>query len=265
MMRAGLATIVVVLAVAAGGCYRPGTHYALGYGVSNGAGMLPPTASRGTTTTLTYHEHSGVLVRAIAMAGAAMSVVDNSKVTSVEYRGDYVIEHREISAEDAAEFENVTMPGILNEDLPMEIDIGVASTGLGGDTTGGHVLIMYPIPLTWRTVILFGAAYAGYTFHDRTIRDVVPSMGGLSSMERTDDLDYEMAGARLELLHAVTARYRAFFRWDLNAFGPIEGQASPITLGASLVSRFAQLKAMVTFDRIEPGAATLGLEVWVGI
>ncbi|MCX5743700.1 MAG: hypothetical protein NT062_14505 [Proteobacteria bacterium] len=267
------------------GCAGQGAHYGLGYAISNGAAVLPPTASRGTTAMLNYHEQAGALARAILLvvSAAGLKNPDGDTSSSVTYEhtviGDTVYttktttttftpttpEERATREAAIADFSQNVAPGIMNNDLPVELDIGLASPSFGGDTSGGYFTMAYQVPLTQRSAFSLGFGFAGFTYHGRMIDDVTSDGTTITSTTSMRDLEYSMIGFPLKLQGAIANRTSLFFQWDLNIATLTSDQASPFTLGLHVVFPIISFKAIMTSDRFDPGATTFGVEAILGI
>ena len=279
--------IAILLAFALPGCAGgKNASYGLGYSVQNGAALLPPTASRGTTTTLNYHESGGALARAIILIVSAMGLKNpngdfySSSTSETHDEGDYRVTtttttttfvpttSEERAAREAAiqDFSQNVAPGIIHGNMPVELDIGITGTGYGldSDTTGGSFDMLFNITPTRTTGIAVGFGIQSYTFHDRTISDVVDDGSTLTTTKRMGDLGYTFVGVPLRITHSVANRTSVFLQWDANLYSLLEDAPSPFTLGVFLKFPVLSLKGTVISDRFDPSATTFGLEAILG-
>jgi hypothetical protein len=280
-MRARVACLLACALLAAG-CVK-GASYGLGYGVQSGAAGLPPTASRGTTAMITYHEFGGVVARTIVLLVAAMGLRNPSGDTSVQTdvktetvgHTTYVTTTTtttftpttaaERAAREAAivNFSENIAPGIMKSEFPVELNLGFAGTSLGGDTTG-HTFEMIAHLASERTDLGVGFGLTELTFHDRGFAEVVDGNGSLTRVMKKGDLGYSFAGFPVRLTQGVLPRTSLFLQWDLNVKTLTDSAPSPVTFGLLYRLPLVSLRATLRNDRLDLGSTSAGAEVIVG-
>jgi hypothetical protein len=280
-MRAAVVRIVAY-ALLATGCGQ-GASYGLGYGVQTGAAALPPTASRGTTAMLTYHEFGGVVARTIILVVAAMGLKNpaGDRSTSTDVKSEtvgnttYVTttttttftpttpEERAAREAAIANFSQNVAPGIMHGEFPVELNLGFARTSLGGDTSGHTFEMLFHVS-SERSDLGLGFGLTELTFHGRSYADVVDLGGTLMRVMKTGDLDYSFAGFPVRLTQGVLPRTSLFLQWDLNVKTLTDGAPSPMTLGVLYQLPVLSLRGTVRNDRLELGATSVGAEVILG-
>lgn len=280
--RSRLAIAVICLAL--GACAGTGQHYALGYGIANGAALLPPTTSRGTTAMINYHEEAGVLARTIILVMTAMSLKNpegdsSSSTTSENERiGDTIYttttttttftpttsEERARREEAIRDFNDTVAPGIIHDALPVTLDMGWARPSLGGDTHGFTFDMMYQMPLAARSALSLGFGYHAFTFEDRSVANVTVDGSTVRSMRTTGPLDYSFIGFPIRFTQGIANRTSVHLQWDLNIQGLTDDYASPITLGITYKLPVVSFRATTMMARLDPREMTFGAEGIVG-
>jgi hypothetical protein len=281
-MRSALAIAATCLAL--GACAGTGQHYALGYGIANGAALLPPTASRGTTAMINYHEEAGVVARTIILVMVAMSLKNPEGDTSTSSKseservGDTIYttttttttftpttpEERARREEAIRDFNETVAPGIIHDALPVTLDMGWARPSLGGDTRGFTFDMMYQVPFAQTTALAFGFGYRTFTFHDRSVANVTVDGSTARSMRTTGPIDYEFIGFPIRFTQGIAPRTSAYLQWDLNIRALTDDYASPITLGITYKLPVISFHATTVMDRLDPREMTFGIEGVVG-
>ena len=275
--------MVAIAALALGACAGQGQHYALGYSIANGAAVLPPTASRGTTAMISYHEEAGVVARAIILTITAMGLKnpngDTSTSTKVESEtvGDttYVTttktttftpttpEERAAREQAITDFNEVVAPGIIHGALPVTVDMGWARPSLGGDTRGFTFDMMYQAS-SGKTGFAAGFGYHDFTFANRSIANVTTTGSTVTSTRATGMLDYSFIGFPIRFTQVVANRTSVFLQWDLNIKALTDDYASPLTFGVYYKLPVISVRGTAMMDRLDPQAMTFGVEGIVG-
>jgi hypothetical protein len=279
--RGAASRLVLALALTTG-CAR-GSHYGVGYGVQSGAAVLPPTAARGTTAMVGYHEQGGVVARTIILVAAAAGLRDpnGDRSTTVSYSqeqiGDTVYTTRtttttytpttdeERAARVAAieDFEQRVAPGIMSAELPVELNILWARQDLG-DTSGGRMDMLLQVAGTARSALALGFGYEHLTFHARDVASLVDDGLTLTRQVAPQTLEHVFVGFPIRYTQLVSNRTSLFAQWDLNIASLTDDYVSPLTVGAVLQLPVLTLKGTVTAGRLELGATSVGVEAIVG-
>ncbi len=277
--------IALATMLAIGGCAGKGQHYALGYAIANGAAVLPPTATRGTTAMINYHEEAGVVARTIILVVTAMGLKNPEGDTSTSSKSESEVigdtryttttttttftpttpEERASRLAAIEDFKNVVAPGIINNALPVTLDMGWARPSLGGDTHGFTFDMSYQAVLARTTALSIGFGYHSFTFNNRSIAHVSLDGGGVATSTRTmGPIDYSFIGFPLRFTQGVAPRTSVFFQWDLNIRALTDDYASPVTLGITYKLPVISFRGTAMMDRLDPHAMTFGAEGIVG-
>lgn len=269
------------------GC-GPATHVGVGYAVSNGAAMLPPTGTRGTTAMLTYHEEGGPVARLIVTAMIAMGMEDPYKNvhTSTKVETDRVgntiyekttttttitpTSAAEQAAREARNAERMAaIPGILNDSgFPFTVDFGLARESFGGDTHATSFDFGYHVGLGDRTDLGIGMGFRSFTFNHRTVTRVSADGGAIMSAKSMDPVDYNYVGFPLKLTQGILPRTALFVEIDLNLLVLTEDYAdnhpSLYTLGLEYQIPFLRVRGTVMASGFDAGSLSYGLEGIIG-
>lgn len=255
------AVVVAALALSAG-CLRGGLgHPQLSYRLGHGNAIAAPGSTRGTSSSIVYRDHGGLLTRTALfiprLLNAPASPWQSSCTASVtgtvttcvwwltkEAADDYAVE--------AQAWRNNLLTGKSSAETSLE----VASPELGGDTAGFRITLDYPLFSEGRVGLKAGVAASSFTMHDRTTKQLEASGGSVHVTEMTGDTKSSQIALPVTVLvvlpQSVIASYR--FEWNLLRYGGV-GVGPEETYHPQL-SRFGLERMIAPFAR-------LGLELQI--
>lgn len=260
-------------------------NYTIGFAASTGNALLPTTASNGLSTSIQVHEYGGwvgrILTLILTAPRAPTGRTDVSSSTSCS--GDYCVvtttttTYAPTQAEidryhaEVKNWSENTAPMILSGALRTEVTAEWMSQDLGGDTSGGMFSLTYNFPIgSLRNLggnFNFGMAVGGYTFHDRTWKEVENTGGVLDAVEKTGDLEYDYIGIPMRFSVMARRDLQAYVQMDFNILGlslfDEDAQPSPARVGFTYLMPHLYLRGEVVTDNFGThgisGLAELGL------
>lgn len=277
-----------LLAIAALAACGPATHVGVGYAISNGAAMLPPTGTRGTTAMVTYHEEGGPVARLTVLLLTVLGMEDPNKdvhtstKSKSERIGDTIYttttttttttptsaaEHDARMARNEARI--AAIPGILNDaDFPFTVDIGVARESLGGDTRATTFDFGYHFGLAERTDLGVGMGFRSFTFNHRTVTHVSADNGMIVAAKSMDPVDFNYVGFPVKLTQGILPRTALFVELDLNLLAVAEdygdNHPSLYTVGLEYQIPFLRVRGTAMASRFDSSSLSFGVEAVVG-
>jgi len=173
---------LVLVALAATGCYGPGSHAGIGIATTAGGAYVPADVSSGTTTSLVYRENGGVVTR----------VLDSPEQLAAKARQfDALLDTLESSA------------------IPVDFHLEIPVRSLGGDTSGymssptfrSNPRTLGPFPLVQMSI---GFGLGKLSFHDRTRTQLVGDGMTFSAAEQTvDTVTFDYIGFPVRMTAAL--------------------------------------------------------------
>jgi hypothetical protein len=272
--------------------------YNLSYHVSHGAAMAPPTTQRGLSTGITYREWGGPIGKALLLWATAPRRPSGKVEISTTYSGDWgdgaggqkvclsgtcysttTIKEYPPTEEQLAEYrkkatywQNNVAPAIMSGALRVEVIIDVASTSLGGDTSGGAFIVNDRIPI--RNIpplkgmtLSIGIGGAKYTMHGRS-RDVLreDENGELKRVRVSDDIKYNYAGMPLRVTGLLTRKIGLYAQLDMNLLPMMSSlledfdQPQIVRSGLQIWLPFVYVTGEVAADRLRPDSISVTAE-----
>lgn len=228
MTRALALAVTSTLALAAGclkgGLGQPQAAFRLGHGNA----MAAAGTSRGTSTSIVYRDHSGILTRAALFIprflGAPQSPWESECATSV--LGETTSCHFWLTQDALDQYTPKAIAwqnNLLTGKSSAETSLEVASTALGGDTSGFRFALDYPVVGDGRIMIKAGVAFGMFTMHDRTIRTLASNATSVQVGQMTGDAKSSHLALPLTVLVALPASFIASYRleWNLLRYGGV--------------------------------------------
>jgi len=277
--------VALAMTAAAAACVGPGARAGAGVSVNHGGAFVSTGVSGGTTVALSYRETGGALNRGLFTLLSIMSAGPRTRSKTqvsdrIECRGTTctvtttlttTTEVLDTPAELQARAARTSraMRAIGSAEIPMALELDLALTELGGDTSGWMATWMLQAPARgvdgpFELVRLSGGFGIGsYTFHDRTRRTVMDDGNALRAVEVTvPTLRYGYAGMplRAELLFGGTGVY-ARLQADLNLLALIErDRPSPLRAGLGFGTGPLRLVGEIVIGRFRADGVTGNLE-----
>ncbi|MFH1465029.1 MAG: hypothetical protein ABIO70_11650 [Pseudomonadota bacterium] len=288
-MLVGLTALLLATAPAGASEAKEAALVRGGYAASFGAAMLPPTASRGLVTSLTYYEYSGPFARILALASrnplppkTEVELLDVELECERFYDNCHFVYTYQFTYPSAADWSRYVSDldhfdevahGILHNGVPIEVSFDIASPYLGGDAWGGQFLVSRRFQkLGWAGLpvvrVNVGVGAGGYIFSDLARTEVSAGDDGvLTSAEVTDDYQYTFVGMPLRITAFPIPWVAPFAQYDLNVLSALrdrDHQPSPLHAGLEFYLKFVYLRAEVVTTVRQPGALSFGGEVGFG-
>ena len=241
--------------------------------------MAPPGVSSGTTNRIRISDSGGPLTRAGVLGlafGASAGAVKNVQTTQTATRnGNDVIVRTTTTAtidqEQAARAQGLMDAAVADAPVPLHASLEIASTSLGGDTSGWMYNIGFrtdPVSVGKFAVLRasFGLGFGRYTFHDRERR----SIGGSSDAGVIGDYRYTYIGSPVRITVFSTTWLRSYFQadlnwvtaWDVISFEP--ATPSPWRVGTQVNLGPIFVQGEVAWSRMNSEDASVGIEVGIG-
>lgn len=281
--------LIIAMAVAASACSGA---YTLGYRAGYGSDMTPPTTSRGMNTSIRYRDYGGVLSKALLLllttptppTGTTSSRVVSSSTTcgytvctrttetEVTYTPPSPAEMAAYEARAKDWAENVA-PAILSGAFRAEAVVDIASTDLGGDTSGFMMALNFRIPVGKfpgfaGSHLSLGMAGGKYTTHGREHKNVIDDgTGGLVNETLTSDVSMGYYGMPVKFTGLLSKRLATYVQADLN-FQPLLARALDETpapqilrVGSQWFGPFFYVSGELSIDRMRIDSLTATAEV----
>ena len=293
-MKAKLRTFAMLSVVAATAMSSVACSgaYMLGYRASYGNDLMPPTGSRGTTTSIRYRDYGGVLSKALLLILSAPQAPQGTTSSetlssSTSCGGGYCTTYTQTevtytppsAAEMAAYGERVkdwsenVAPAILSGAFRAEAVVDVASTKLGGDTSGFMMALNFRIP-TGKALgfagsnLSIGLAGGKYTMHGRNWQYVADDGSGvLTNANVSGPLSAPYYGFPVKFTGLLTKRLALYAQTDMNLqpmlAKTIDAAPGPQTfrLGSQWMGPFFYIGGEVSIDRMRASSLTATAEV----
>jgi hypothetical protein len=254
-------TAVSALALATG-CVTGGLgHPQASFRLGHGNAIAAAGTSRGTSASIVYADHSGVLTRTALFLPRILQAPESpwQSSCSTSVLGEVTTCEWWVTQADldkyqvkASAWQNNLMTGKSSAETSLEI----ASPALGGDTSGFRFALDYPLVGEGRVMIKAGVGFGAFTMHDRTTRYLSADGGSVHVTEMTGDAKSSHLALPLTVLVALPKSFIGSYRleWNLLRYGGL-GDGPGETYHPQ-VSRFGLERMLAPFAR-------LGLELQI--
>ena len=230
MSRAVLLATTGTLALAAG-CLRGGLgHPQASFKLGHGNAIAAAGTSRGTSASIVYRDHSGLLTRTALFIPRLLKAPDSPWQSSCDtgplghtITCTYWVTQADLDkyAVEARSWQDNLMTGKSSAESSLE----VASTQLGGDTAGFRFALDYPLVGEGRVMIKAGVGFGTFTMYGRTTRHLAADATTVHITEMTGDAKSSHLALPVTVLVALPASFIASYRleWNLLRYGGVGG------------------------------------------
>lgn len=282
----GVVMCAGVLSAACSGAYM------LGYRAGHGNDLMPPTGSRGTTTSIRYRDYGGVLSKTLLLLLTAPQAPQGTTTSetlsqSTSCGGGYCTTYTRTEVtytppspaamaayeERVKDWSETVAPAILSGAFRAEAVVDVASTKLGGDTSGFMMALNFRIP-TGKVLgfagsnLSIGLAGGKYTMHGRNWQLVADDgTGVLSNTNVTGSIAAPYYGFPIKFTGLLTKRLALYAQSDLNLqpmlAKTLDATPGPQTfrLGSQWMGPFFYVGGELSIDRMRVDSLTATAEV----
>ncbi|MBK9032642.1 MAG: hypothetical protein IPL61_15255 [Myxococcales bacterium] len=277
MSRAVRMATAAALALASGCLAGDIGHPQAAFRLGHGNAIAAAGTSRGTSASIVYADHGGPLTRtalfiprllnapASPVQGKCSDNVLGTVTTCVYWVTQAGLDEYKVKV---AAWQQNLMTGKSSAETSLE----VASTALGGDTSGFRFTLDYPLFGEGRVLVKAGVGFGMFTMHGRSTRTLTATPTSVQVVEATADVKSSHLALPLTVLVALPQSVLASYRleWNLLRYqglgdGPNETyhpQVSRFGL-ERMLAPYVRLGVELQIDGVRARSSTVSAELGV--